>query len=185
MEAPPSGVWLPCEEKYLQSLASSCQKLSIRYQKGTIFYRRIQWCLRCPVLICTALTSMFSFSLTPSSSQTTLSISSSQQALVMGILSLLASILSSLENFLQITETMQKCDTVQHQFNNLALELYHILALSPSNRPNNPAQYVKDAFSRYRQVQDVAPILSRFQTDSVDLGVDSPSLSGSHSSSNT
>lgn len=175
-----STVWLPTEEKYLQSIASSSAKLSIRYQKGTLFYRRIQWSLRCPILLCTALTSVFSFSLSPSSSSSsssTTNLSASHQALLMGILSLVASILSSLENFLQITETMQKCDTVQHQFNSLSLELSHILALSPSSRPTNPQQYVKDAFSRYRQIQEVAPILTRFQTDSVDLALDSPSVS--------
>lgn len=162
---------------------------SINHKKRYITLKtRLKW-YRLPVIILSALNSIFSIGLQPFMQQEVISVINSLMALVCGII-------GSIELYLQLNRQMEQTLLSSKDFYELATDIFKWLALKPEHRPIDPKTFIDDSYNRYTKLIQSSLLLKKKVDDQltgyrlveidhlelVTMGEQSPSASSEESS---
>jgi hypothetical protein len=144
--------WLPEEESYLKELSRLCQELSNKYKLYYELYKTRQARFRIPSIIISSVTGLLSFgstNFTPTSRE--------YVSITVGIASLCIALLNSIETYMKIAENMagsaQACIELQKLKESIDMEL----SLPLDDRPTQGILFLRDCYTRYERILDIAP----------------------------
>jgi hypothetical protein len=134
--------WTNDYEKILENIRTNSVLMSNYHKKRFYHYKGLLKYFRIPLIIISALNSVFSVGLQPFIEQGTISV-------LCCLLSLFSAIISSLELFLAISSQMENELNNSKLFYLLAVDIYKTLNLNPSHRPLSGKDYLDKQYSEY------------------------------------
>lgn len=136
------GMWSQDIERILENIRINSLILS-KYHKNLYFYYQKQLkYFRIPVIIISALASVFNVGLQPYIDQQIISG-------VCCVLSLVVGIIGSLEMYLQIQKRMENELIMSKDYYLIAIDIYKVLQLGPENRNGEGVPYLEDKYTTY------------------------------------
>lgn len=114
---------------------------------------RLKW-YRLPVIVLSALNSIFSIGLQPFMKQEIISVLNSLIALICGII-------GSIELYLQLNRQMEQTLSSSKDFYELATDIFKWLALKPENRPIAAKTFIDDSYNRYIKLTQSSILLKK------------------------
>jgi hypothetical protein len=118
---------------------------------------RLKW-YRLPVIILSALNSIFSIGLQPFMKQEIISVLNSLIALICGII-------GSIELYLQLNRQMEQTLSSSKDFYELATDIFKWLALKPEHRPIDAKTFIDDSYNRYIKLTQSSILLKKRMDD--------------------
>lgn len=118
---------------------------------------RLKW-YRLPVIILSALNSIFSIGLQPFMKQEIISVLNSLIALICGII-------GSIELYLQLNRQMEQTLSSSKDFYELATDIFKWLALKPEHRPIDAKTFIDDSYNRYIKLTQSSILLKKKMDD--------------------
>jgi hypothetical protein len=144
--------WLPEEESYLKELSRLCQELSNKYKLYYELYKTRQARFRIPSIIISSVTGLLSFGSTNFKPE-----SREYVSITVGIASLCIALINSIETYMKISENMagsaQACIELQKLKETIDMEL----SLPLDDRPTQGILFLRDCYTRYERILDIAP----------------------------
>lgn len=114
---------------------------------------RLKW-FKIPIILLSALNSVFSIGLQPFMQQGIISV-------VNSLIALLCGIIGSVELYLQINKQMEQTLISSKDFYVLATDIYKFLALKPENRPIAQKIFIDDTYNRYIKLVQSSLLLNK------------------------
>lgn len=144
--------WLYEEELYLRELSRLCQELSNKYKLYYELYKKRQARFRIPSIIISSVTGLLSFGSTnyPEDSRKYVSIT-------VGIASLCIALLNSIETYMKIGENMTGSAQASNELQKLKEYIDMELSLPIDDRPTQGIIFLRDCYTRYERILDIAP----------------------------
>lgn len=175
--------WLPEEEVYLKDLSRLCQELSNKYKLYYELYKKRQARFRIPSIIISSVTGLLSFGSTnyPEESRKFVSIT-------VGIASLFISLLNSIETYMKIGENMAGSAQASIELQKLKEYIDMELSLPLDDRPTQGIIFLRDCYTRYERILDIAPNILKtirfIKPSYIDKRKPSITLPGDYNNSN-
>lgn len=127
---------------------------SLNHKKTYIELKeRLKW-FKIPIILLSALNSVFSIGLQPFMQQGIISVVNSLIALVCGII-------GSVELYLQLNKQMEQTLISSKDFYVLAADIFKFLALKRENRPVAQKVFIDDAYNRYIKLVESSLLLKK------------------------
>lgn len=150
------GIEYILEELRLNSISmSDYHKERYFHNKGHLKYFRI------PLIVLAGMNSVFSVGLQPYCPQQSIS-------LICCLISLLCGIISSIELFLSIQQTMENELIASKDFYLLSVEIFKILSLERNTRMTNGKSYLDEAYQTYCKLIENSNIVSASMKNMID-----------------
>ena len=149
--------WLYEEELYLRELSRLCQELSNKYKLYYELYKKRQARFRIPSIIISSVTGLLSFGSTnyPEDSRKYVSIT-------VGIASLCIALLNSIETYMKIGENMTGSAQASNELQKLKEYIDMELSLPIDDRPTQGIIFLRDCYTRYERILDIAPNILKY-----------------------
>jgi hypothetical protein len=149
--------WLYEEELYLRELSRLCQELSNKYKLYYELYKKRQARFRIPSIIISSVTGLLSFGSTnyPEDSRKYVSIT-------VGIASLCIALLNSIETYMKIGENMTGSAQASIELQKLKEYIDMELSLPIDDRPTQGIIFLRDCYTRYERILDIAPNILKY-----------------------
>lgn len=145
--------WTTDYENVLEEIRQNAVIQSINHKKKYFFYKQLHFRIRIPTIILSSLGSVASVGLQSYLSQHHVSA-------ITCLISLLVSIINSIELFLKINETTElELETSKH-FYNLATDIHKILSLESKNREDKPQSILDLMYRRYVDLMEKSNLVS-------------------------
>lgn len=126
----------------LERIRSNSATHSVNHKKRYIVLKaRLKW-YRLPIIVLSALNSIFSIGLQPFMKQEIISVVNSLMALICGII-------GSIELYLQLNRQMETELLSTKDFYELATDIFKFLALKAEHRPVSAKTFLEDGYNRY------------------------------------
>lgn len=145
-------LWLPEEEEYLSKLSRICQIKSIKHRNYYMAYKRKDAKFKIPAIIVSAITGLVSFGTSsyPEDSRELVSI-------FIGISAVSIAIVNSIESYMKIGEIMAGCLQASISLQKLKEHIDIELLLPPSDRGTQGILFLRDVYSKYEKINELAP----------------------------
>lgn len=145
-------LWLPEEEEYLSKLSRICQIKSIKHRNYYMAYKRKDAKFKIPAIIISAITGLVSFGTSsyPEDSRELVSI-------FIGISAVSIAIVNSIESYMKIGEIMAGCLQASISLQKLKEHIDIELLLPPSDRGTQGILFLRDVYSKYEKINELAP----------------------------
>jgi hypothetical protein len=170
-------MWTADIEKILENIRVNALLLS-QYHKGQYFhYKKQLKYFRIPVILISALASVFNVGLQ----------NYIDQAVISGtccIMSLIVGIIGSLEMYLQIQKKMENELIMSKEYYLMAIDIYKVLQLEPCNRNGEGIPFLEDKYTTYVKLFENSNLLENDKLQD-ELAVLPTARSGSFSSKST
>lgn len=149
--------WLYEEELYLRELSRLCQELSNKYKLYYELYKKRQARFRIPSIIISSVTGLLSFGSSnyPEDSRKYVSIT-------VGIASLCIALLNSIETYMKIGENMTGSAQASNELQKLKEYIDMELSLPIDDRPTQGIIFLRDCYTRYERILDIAPNILKY-----------------------
>jgi hypothetical protein len=175
-------------DSVLERIRINSVSQSIIHKKTYIELKeRLKW-FKIPIILLSALNSVFSIGLQPFMQQGIISV-------VNSLIALLCGIIGSVELYLQLNKQMEQTLISSKDFYVLATDIFKFLALKRENRPVAQKVFIDDAYNRYIKLVESSLLLKKKVDDQMtnyklievngivqsssmlELGLESPSSS--------
>ena len=159
-------IWTDKHEEQLILIQKYSKQLFIEYHKTYIRYKKKLEQYRIPIIIISAFIGFLSISnagYIPIKYSTYIS-------LIVGIFNLIITIVTLIEQFKKINETMNKSLNSYINFKKINDEISFILRTSIDERENNGNATVKDYFQKFQLYYSESPILNNLTEDLFNFG---------------
>jgi len=145
-------LWLPEEEEYLSKLSRICQIKSVKHRNYYMAYKRKDAKFKIPAIIVSAITGLVSFGTSsyPEDSRELVSI-------FIGISAVSIAIVNSIESYMKIGEIMAGCLQASISLQKLKEHIDIELLLPPSDRGTQGILFLRDVYSKYEKINELAP----------------------------
>lgn len=144
--------WLPEEETYLKELSKLSQELSCKFKRYHDLYRDRQAKFKIPAIVISSITGIISFGTSNFPPQY-----SNFVSIGVGISSLFIALINSIESYMKIGETMSGSIQASISFQKLKESIDVELALPPEDRTSQGIIFLRECFSQYEKIWDLAP----------------------------
>ena len=144
--------WSSDVESILENIRLNCVMLSSAHKKKYLFFKSYLKYFRIPIIIISGFTSVVSVGLQPYCAQSFISASTC-------VLSLVCSIIGSIELFLSIQSSMEEELIASKDFYLLGIDIFKVLSLTRENRSINGKVFLEEKFSTYEKlIENNSPI---------------------------
>ena len=141
-------------DSVLERIRENSVAQSILHKKTYLSLKeRLKW-FKIPIILLSALNSVFSIGLQPFMEQGIISV-------VNSLIALLCGIIGSVELYLQINKQMEQTLVSSKDFYVLATDVYKFLALKPENRPIAQKIFIDDTYNRYIKLVQSSLLLNK------------------------
>ena len=144
--------WLPEEETYLKELSKLSQELSCKFKRYHDLYRDRQAKFKIPAIVISSITGIISFGTSNFPPQY-----SNFVSIGVGISSLFIALINSIESYMKIGETVSGSIQASISFQKLKESIDVELALPPEDRTSQGIIFLRECFSQYEKIWDLAP----------------------------
>lgn len=169
--------WTSDKESVLESIRLNCVRMADYHKRRFIYYKGQLKYFRIPVIIISGINSVVSVGMTSYIDQGTISG-------ITCLLSLLCSIIGSVELFLQIQSSMEIELTSSKDFYLLGVDIFKVLSLQRENRMPNASSYLDEKYQTYTKLIEASQIVNRRMKDSLaPLPITPPGIPSTPSSS--
>lgn len=152
--------WTSDKESVLESIRLNCVRMADYHKRRFIYYKGQLKYFRIPVIIISGINSVVSVGMTSYIDQGTISG-------ITCLLSLLCSIIGSVELFLQIQSSMEIELTSSKDFYLLGVDIFKVLSLQRENRMPNASSYLDEKYQTYTKLIEASQIVNRRMKDSL------------------
>ena len=152
--------WTSDKESVLESIRLNCVRMADYHKRRFIYYKGQLKYFRIPVIIISGINSVVSVGMTSYIEQGTISG-------ITCLLSLLCSIIGSVELFLQIQSSMEIELTSSKDFYLLGVDIFKVLSLQRENRMPNASSYLDEKYQTYTKLIEASQIVNRRMKDSL------------------
>ena len=153
--------WSEDIENLLEKIRLNCVYRSEYHRKSFYHYKSYEKWFQLPLIILSACNSVLAVSLAGYTNQKTASG-------VTCLISLFSGIISSVELFLSIQDTMKLELELSKSFYTLSINIYKTLHLSAHLRSSNGKEYLEKCFSQYNQLTEHSKLLkSKYKKDNL------------------
>jgi len=167
-----NNYWNENHENILNNILNNSNKFSIEYQKNFLSLRSRLTKYRIPIII---ISSMGGF-LSLANSGYVPTEYNKWVSLFVGFTNLMVSVISLIENFKKIDDTMQKSYISYLNFKKLHDEISVVLKIPQQERDNNGYDIVMNFFKKYELCLNDAPILKKLLKDALDINLNTISI---------
>jgi hypothetical protein len=167
-----NNYWNENHENILNNILNNSNKLSREYQKNFLSLRSRLTKYRIPIII---ISSMGGF-LSLANSGYVPTDYNKWVSLFVGFANLMVSVISLIENFKKIDDTMNKSYISYLNFKKLHDEISVVLKIPQQERDNNGYDIVMNFFKKYELCLNDAPILKKLLKDALDINLNTISL---------
>jgi hypothetical protein len=144
--------WLPEEETYLKELSRLSEELSKKFKRYHDLYKERQAKFKIPAIVISSITGIISFGTSNFPPQY-----SNFVSIGVGISSLFIALINSIESYMKIGETMSGSIQASMSFQKLKESIDVELALPPEDRTSQGIIFLRECFSQYEKIWDLAP----------------------------
>ena len=144
--------WTEDVEYILEKMRINCVNLSDYHRKRYHHYEGYLKYFRIPVIILSAMNSVFAVGLQPYIDQASISITNC-------LLSMICGIITSIELYLSIQSNMENELSASKDFYILGVDIYKTLNLNRENRGGNPRSYLDEKHAQYCKLIETSNIL--------------------------
>jgi hypothetical protein len=144
--------WLPEEETYLKELSRLSEELSKKFKRYHDLYKERQAKFKIPAIVISSVTGIISFGTSNFPPQY-----SNFVSIGVGISSLFIALINSIESYMKIGETMSGSIQASMSFQKLKESIDVELALPPEDRTSQGIIFLRECFSQYEKIWDLAP----------------------------
>lgn len=144
--------WTEDVENILEKMRINCVNLSEYHRKRYHHYEGYLKYFRIPVIILSAMNSVFAVGLQPYMDQSTISITNC-------LLSMICGIITSIELYLSIQSNMDNELSASKDFYILGVDIYKTLNLNRENRGGNPRSYLDEKHAQYCKLIETSNLL--------------------------
>lgn len=162
-----NNYWNNNHEIILNNLLNNCNKFTKEYQKNFISLRTRLKTYRIPIIIISSFGGFLSLANTgyvPAEFNKWVS-------LFVGFTNLLVTVISLIENFKKIDDTMNKSHLSYMNFKKLHDEISIVMKMPQQERESNGYDVVMNLFKKYELCLNDAPILKKHFTDALDINL--------------
>lgn len=152
--------WTTDKESVLESIRLNCVRMADYHKKRFIEYKSQLKYFRIPVIIISGINSVVSVGMTQYIQQSTISG-------ITCLLSLVCSIIGSVELFLSIQSSMEIELTSSKDFYLLGVDIFKTLSLQRENRIPNASSYLDEKYQVYTKLIEASQIVNRRMRDSL------------------
>lgn len=144
--------WPRENEQYLKQLSDNCQKLSTRYYDIYNIFKERETKFKFPIICIGSIVGMLSFGAEQFGQENSKYIS-----IAVGCASIVISIISSVEAYLKVGETMSNSLLVSNQLKKLKEKIDVELSIQPEDRSNDSTIFIRQCHNEYMDFLEVAP----------------------------
>jgi hypothetical protein len=162
-----NNYWNNNHEIILNNLLNNCHKFTKEYQKNFISLRSRLKKYRIPIIII----SSFGGFLSLANSGYVPPDFNKWVSLFVGFTNLLVTVISLIENFKKIDDTMNKSYLSYMNFKKLHDEISIVLKIPQQERENNGYDIVMNLFKKYELCLNDAPVLKKHLQDALDINL--------------
>jgi hypothetical protein len=171
--------WSGDIESLLEKIRLNCVYRSEYHRKSFYHYKSYEKWFQLPLIILAACNSVLAVSLANYTNQRTASG-------VTCLISLFSGIISSVELFLSIQDTMKLELELSKSFYTLSINIYKTLHLSAHLRSSNGKEYLEKCFSQYNQLTEHSKLLkSKYKKDNLIVENTAPHKNDTSSTGST
>lgn len=152
--------WTTDKECVLEAIRLNCVRMADYHKRRFIYYKGQLKYFRIPVIIISGINSVVSVGMTNYIDQSTISG-------ITCLLSLLCSIIGSVELFLQIQTSMEIELTSSKDFYLLGVDIFKTLSLQRENRIPNASSYLDERYQTYTKLIEASQIVNNRMKDSL------------------
>jgi acyl-CoA-binding protein len=137
--------WTDDIEDILKKVRENCITMRAYHLKRYYQYKSVLPVFKIPVLILSALNSVFSVGLQPYMEQSLISVLNC-------VISLITTIINSIEMYMGIQKSMESEFVSSQGFYILSIDIYKTLSLKRENRDNSGKQYLTECYNLYEEL---------------------------------
>ena len=149
-------------EDLLDSIRHNCVVMSEYHKKRYLYLKEYLKVFKIPIIIFSSINSILSVGLQPYLEQGHIS------AMVAGI-SLIVSILGSIELYMKIQENMEVELVAQKDFYILSISIYKVLQLDDENRNMDMKLFLEETFANYQKLIENSNVVAKKIKDKLTL----------------
>jgi hypothetical protein len=146
--------WPREEEEYLMKVSDQCQELSTKYNEIYNTYKVHETRFKLPVIVLGSVVGMLSFGASQFGNDNT-----DRITIGVGVSSIVISVISSIEAYLKIGETMTNSLVTATQLKKLKEKIDIELAVSPEYRTSSSTVFLRQCHGEYMDIIEKAPPL--------------------------
>jgi hypothetical protein len=155
-----SDTWTQDKEGVLECIRQNAVLMSNYHKKRFLYFKNQLKYYRIPVIVISGINSVVSVGMT----------AYIDQGIISGItclLSLLCSMIGSIELFLNISAGMEQELNSSKDFYLLSVDIFKVLSLTQGNRPPNASHYLEEKYSCYTKLIESSQVVNRRLRDSL------------------
>ena len=172
------NIWSETEYRILENVRCNAVNLSEWHRKRFYYFKSYAKYFDLPILVLSSFSASFLMGANTYLEQNLINLIGS--GLNLGL-----TILSSIKMYLNINENMNNELLMSKQFYSLAIDIYRMLTLDPSERPESGMSYLNKKFAHYTKLVENSNLLkSKFKTDQLTIIPPNLLMVGSDSESN-
>jgi len=155
-----SDIWTQDKEGVLECIRQNSVLMSNYHKKRFLYYKDQLKYYRIPVIVISGINSVVSVGMT----------AYIEQGIISGItclLSLICSMIGSIELFLNISAGMEQELNSSKDFYLLSVDIFKVLSLTSDNRTPNASQYLEEKYSCYTKLIESSQVVNRKLRDSL------------------
>ena len=144
--------WTQDYEDILDKIRINSINLNKSHMKNYFYYKRLSKYFQIPTIILSSFNSVFSVGFTYTSQENISSVSA--------LISLIVSIINSVQLYLKIEDNMEQENTISKQYYTLSSDIYKILQLNKEHRPENANEILDNYYSQYIELLNKSNLLN-------------------------
>ena len=139
-------------EEILDKIRINSINLNKSHMKNYFYYKKLGKWFQIPTIILSSFNSVFSVGFTYTSQENISSVSA--------LISLIVSIINSVQLYLKIEDNMEEENTISKQYYTLSSDIYKILQLNKEHREGNSKEILNEYYSQYIELLNKSNLLN-------------------------
>jgi len=144
--------WTQDYEDILDKIRINSINLNKSHMKNYFYYKKLSKYFQIPTIILSSFNSVFSVGFTYTSQENISSVSA--------LISLIVSIINSVQLYLKIEDNMEQENTISKQYYTLSSDIYKILQLNKEHRPENANEILDNYYNQYIELLNKSNLLN-------------------------
>ena len=139
-------------ENILDKIRINSINLNKSHMKNYFYYKKLGKWFQIPTIILSSFNSVFSVGFTYTSQENISSVSA--------LISLIVSIINSVQLYLKIEDNMEEENTISKQYYTLSSDIYKILQLNKEHREGNSKEILNEYYNQYIELLNKSNLLN-------------------------
>ena len=144
--------WTQDYEDILDKIRINSINLNKSHMKNYFYYKKLGKWFQIPTIILSSFNSVFSVGFTYTSQENISSVSA--------LISLIVSIINSVQLYLKIEDNMEQENSISKQYYTLSSDIYKILQLNKEHRPENSNEILDNYYNQYIELLNKSNLLN-------------------------